>query len=68
MPDKPNFRPRVVEARLGVELEFHEDIPGLKGDTVVIFLQPEATFEQAKQLCGLLHDLGSQVTITNPKS
>ena len=71
MGDKPNFRPRIVEPasdHVGVELEFHESIPGLKGDTVIIWLKPGATFRQAEQLRNLIGDLGSRVQITKMRT
>lgn len=69
MKNKPNFRPRVVEftaPRLGVELEFHENIPGLNGDTFMIHLADGSTMEQAEELVRLLHDLGEKAAVTNP--
>jgi hypothetical protein len=68
-----NFRPRVTEPPRGngygfaVELEFHEKIKGLNGDTVVIDLQEGATMKQADELVSLLARLGERVRVSNPK-
>lgn len=68
-----NFRPRVIEPPRGkgygfaVELEFHEKIKGLTGDTVVIDLQEGTTVKQADELVSMLAKLGEKVRISNPK-
>jgi len=68
MSEKSNFRPRVVEApSLGVELEFHEQVRGLGGDTAIIYLRAGATMRQAEQLRDMIRSLGWTFTITNPK-
>ena len=74
MLDKRNFRPRLIEPLLpsgasgfGVEIEFHEHIPGLKGDTIAIYLTEEATLENAETIIDMLAQFGFSIKITNPK-
>ncbi len=74
MDEKPNFRPKVFEPALpgggsgfGVELEFHERIPGLNGDTVLLYLGVGSTKEQADELVAGLHDLCVKVAVSNPR-
>ena len=74
MDEKPNFRARVIEPMLadssigvGVELEFHEDIPGLSGDTIMLYLRKGTTIEQARDLMRHIDDLGVKVKVSNPR-
>jgi len=74
MSSKSNFRPRLIEPTLltgapgfGVEIEFYEHIPGLKGDTIAIYLTEEATLENAEAIIDMLAQFGSSIKITNPK-
>lgn len=73
MDERPNFRPRVIEPMLAdgtvgvdIELEFHEKIPGLSGDTVMLYLCKGTTIERAQAVVGQLHDLGVKVKGSNP--
>ena len=73
MDEKPNFRPRVIEPMLadesigvGVELEFDEKIPGLSGDTVMLYLRKGTTIDQARDLVRHISDLGVKVKVSNP--
>lgn len=75
MSETPNFRPRVIEPMLadgsigvGVELEFHEDIPGLTGDTIMVYLKRGTSYEQAQELVSQIHRLGVKVSVSNPRS
>jgi len=68
MSKERNFRPHLVEApRLGVELEFHEKISGLNGDTIIIYLNENATVETADTLIELLARFGSDIKISNSR-
>ena len=74
MDEKPNFSPRVFEPMLadrsigvGVELEFHEPIPGLSGDTMLLYLRKGTTIEQARDLMRHIGDLGVKVKVSNPR-
>ena len=70
----PNFRPRIIEpllasgkSGLGVEIEFHEEVPGLNGDTVLIYLDEKTTMEDAEKIRDMLAEFGTAVKISNPK-
>ena len=74
MSNRPNFRPRVIEPLLssgtpgfGVEIEFHTQVPGLNGDAIAIYLNEEATMENAETIRDLLAQFGSSINVTNPK-
>lgn len=76
MDRKSNFRPRIIEPAnsfapngigVGVELEFCEDIPGIRGDTLLLFLRDDADMDQAENLRNLLSDLVLAVKVSNPK-
>jgi hypothetical protein len=74
MTTKPNFCPCLKEPLLpngesgfAIEIEFHEQISGLKGDTIFIYLTEEATLENATDLIGMLKEFCSSIKITNPK-
>ena len=69
-----NFRPRLIEPLLpsgesgfGVEIEFHEDVQGMNGDTIMIYLDEKTTMEDAEKLIRMLDQFGTSVKISNPK-
>ncbi|MFE0758749.1 hypothetical protein ACFW16_32630 [Inquilinus sp. NPDC058860] len=69
-----NFRPRIVEPPItndkygvGVELEFHEQIPGLSGDTLLLYCNDDTTMEQAVALKNLLASLVEKIAVSNPR-
>lgn len=51
------------ESGFALEFNFHEKIPGLEGDILVIFLADETTQEEAEDLCRTLNRLGTKVRI-----
>lgn len=76
MTKKQNFRPRVIEPAnanapsgvgVAVELEFHESVPGLHGDSIVLHLKDDASMEQAERLRDLLAQFVVKVVLSNPK-
>ena len=74
MLDAPNFRPKVFEPLLpsgesgfGIEIEFHEDVRGLNGDTIMIYLNEKTSIADAKKIVDLLDQFGTMVKISNPK-
>lgn len=74
MTTKRNFRPCLKEPLLpngesgfAIEIEFHEQISGLKGDTIIIYLTEEATLNNARDLIGMMNEFCSSIKITNPK-
>lgn len=76
MKKQPNFRPRVIEPAndgapgsvgVGVELEMSGVVPGLHGDTVLLYMTDDSTMEQAEQLRNLLHQVVVKIAVSNPK-
>ena len=74
MTTKRNFCPCLKEPLLpngesgfAIEIEFYEQISGLKGDTIIIYLTEEATLENAKYLISMMKEFCSSIKITNPK-
>ncbi len=70
MADNRTFRVRVIEpvsnnlAGLAVEFEFHEKVPGLDRDTIVIDLRSGATMDEAEALVRDLNALGARVRLS----
>ena len=70
MSKERTFRARVVEpvtddiAGLAVEFEFHEKVPGLDRDTIVIDLRGGATMDEAEALVRDLNALGTQIRLS----
>lgn len=74
MANNRNFRARVIEPPIrddktgvGVEIELHENVAGLNGDTLIIHLGDETTFEEASSLASKLNGLGQKIGISNPR-
>lgn len=69
MTHKRNFRARVIEPAtregtgVAIELEFHEIIPGLSGDTIVVYLQDDVSVESAAVFVRELNRLGRKVKV-----
>jgi hypothetical protein len=73
MTSQPNFQPSVREPLIrgditgvAVELEFDGAVPGLAGDTIMLYCRDDATIEQARMLRDLLKKIVIEVKVTNP--
>ena len=48
-----------------VEFEFHENVSGISGDTIVLYLNDDTTKDQADNLIRTLNQLGTAIRVTN---
>jgi len=48
-----------------LEFEFSDRVAGLSGDTVMLYLNPNVTLDQAEQLASSLNRLGEKIAVTN---
>lgn len=65
-----NFGVSVVQpgGKVAVEIEFHEKVHGLSGDTLWLSLEEGTSVEDAEALRALLERLGHRITVTNVRS
>ncbi|WP_155868098.1 hypothetical protein [Achromobacter xylosoxidans] len=64
---EPLRRDAVGGVGVALEFEFHEEIPGISGDTILLHLSPEVDMATAEELARRLNRAGEKIQVTGVK-